>query len=614
MIRRRLAPALPLALAAAAMLLAPPPAAGGDFPSLRDAERTMSVAEVRPGMQGEVWTVFQGTQVEPFEVVVTGVVRNGLGPGKDLIICQLTDPRVQASGAVAGMSGSPLYIDGRLVGALSYQIQRFETVRYAGFTPISDMLEVGLMAPTFLPQPLEGEAVNETAVRRSVSTGPLAVAGVGRLEVQPLTPVFAFSGVSPPVAELFQPHFSALGLHVAALGGSLGTTGTPVDGATTSASPNHRFEPGDAVSVALATGDITLAATGTVSVVEGGRILAFGHPMMTLGQAELPMAEAEIVTILPSQLTSFKVSNTGRVVGTISQDRLSAVYGEIGRVPPMIPVEVTAPGAVSPRTLRYDVVRHPQLTAPVAMVGVAQSVMASNTGGMAQGYRLEADLKFPGLPALTRASVYAGPQGFGQGLNELMQELTAWLSNPLEPAFPERLAFRVEALADHPGATIEQVQLDRRSVTPGETINVHVTWRPYQGATQRLSVPVVIDPVWVGRNLEIVVASGRQLDELAGRPAVIRTGQARTLREVASYVAALRRTDGLHVAVVERASLFFHERTATVDYPGSFERIARGADENRFEKKDAVVPLWETHHLGGRVVNATFRLPLVIQP
>lgn len=613
MSRRRLAPLLPLALAAAALSLGPLPVAAGDFPSLRDAERTMSVAEVRPGMEGEVWTVFEGTKVEPFQVVVTGVVRNGLGPGKHLIICQLTDPRVQASGAVAGMSGSPLYIDGRLVGALSYQIQRFETVRFAGFTPIGDMLEVGLMAPTFLPQPLEGEAASETALRPGAPVGPIAVAGVGRLDLQPLAPVFAFSGVSPQVAELFQPHFTALGLHVAALGGSLGTGALSV-GASMAAGQPHRFQPGDAVSVALATGDITLAATGTVSVVEGERILAFGHPMMTLGQAELPMAEAEIVTILPSQLTSFKVSNTGRVVGTISQDRLSAVYGEIGRVPPMIPVEVTAPGADGPRTLRYEVVRHPQLTAPVAMAGVAQSVMASNTGGMAQGYRVEAVLKFPGLPALARAAVYAGPQGFGQGLNEFMQELTAWLSNPLEPAFPERLAFRVEALAEHPGVTVEQVQLDRRSVSPGETVNVLVTWRPFQGAIQRLTVPVAIDPAWAGRNLEIVVANGRQLDDLAGRPPVIRSGQARTLREVAGYVAGLRRTDGLHVAVVERASLFFHERTATVDYPGSFERIARGVDENRFEKKEAVVPLWETHHLDGRVVNATFRLPLVIQP
>ena len=119
-------------------------------------ESIMQVDEIKQGMAGEVRTVFQGTRIESFSVRVTGILNNGLGPGKDLIICELTDPRVQASGAVAGMSGSPLYINGRLAGALSYQLQRFETVRFAGFTPIRDMLEVGSIPPGLEPFPLKG--------------------------------------------------------------------------------------------------------------------------------------------------------------------------------------------------------------------------------------------------------------------------------------------------------------------------------------------------------------------------------------------------------------------------------------------------------------------------
>src|SRR5258708_333469 len=113
----------------------------------------MPLADVKPGMKGEVWTVFKGTQVEPFAVEVTGVIQNALGPGKSLIVCELTDPRVQTMGAVAGMSGSPLYLDGKLAGALSYQLQRFETVRHAGFTPISDLLEVSKLASTLSSRP-----------------------------------------------------------------------------------------------------------------------------------------------------------------------------------------------------------------------------------------------------------------------------------------------------------------------------------------------------------------------------------------------------------------------------------------------------------------------------
>src|SRR5688572_30060239 len=152
--------------------------------------------DLQPGQQGVVWTVFQGTEPEPFAVEVTGVLRNALGPGKSLIVCQLTDPRVQKMGAVAGMSGSPLYIEGRLAGALSYQIQRFETVRHAGFTPAADLEEVKNKAT------LQSNAV--------VSTSPLG----NSLEApyRAMQPVFTLGGLSPAVADLFAPRFAALGL------------------------------------------------------------------------------------------------------------------------------------------------------------------------------------------------------------------------------------------------------------------------------------------------------------------------------------------------------------------------------------------------------------------
>src|SRR5882672_2689507 len=155
--------------------------------------------ELKAGQRGEVWTVFQGTQPEPFEVEVTGVVRNAIGPGKSLILCRLTDPRVQNMGAVAGMSGSPLYIDGRLAGALSYQIQRFETVRYAAFTPAADLAEVQAKISTTI------NAIPVTSTTDST--------------YKQLQPAFTLSGLSPAVAELFASQFSAIGLSASALGG-----------------------------------------------------------------------------------------------------------------------------------------------------------------------------------------------------------------------------------------------------------------------------------------------------------------------------------------------------------------------------------------------------------
>ncbi len=262
----------------------------------------LPLADVRPGMTGEVWTVFQGTEPEPFSVEVTGIVRNALGPGKSLILCRLTDPRVQSMGAVAGMSGSPLYIEGKFAGALSYQVQRFETVRFAGFTPVEDLLEVQRIALNAPPasggRPGEnGDTPGVPVVRSTDLETALPLPRISEGSLQPLTPVFTLGGVSPQVAAVFGDRLQALGLQVSNLGGN--------DPAALSAPPAPAaLRPGDAVAAALAVGDITLAGTGTVSQVDGDRVLAFGHPMLGLGAVAVPMASADIVAILPSNLSS----------------------------------------------------------------------------------------------------------------------------------------------------------------------------------------------------------------------------------------------------------------------------------------------------------------------
>src|SRR5688572_29432781 len=199
---------------------------------------TIPLDDLQPGQQGVVWTVFQGSKVEPFAVEVTGVLRNALGPGKSLIVCQLTDPRVQKMGAVAGMSGSPLYIDGKFAGALSYQIQRFETVRHAGFTPAADLDEVKNKAS------LQSNALASTAT----STTPDA-------PYRSMQPVFTLGGLSPVVADLFAPHFAAIGLAATALGGSTQSGHSPATATLTSpgGTKAEPLQPGSAVAVALAT-------------------------------------------------------------------------------------------------------------------------------------------------------------------------------------------------------------------------------------------------------------------------------------------------------------------------------------------------------------------------
>jgi hypothetical protein len=553
--------------------------------------------ELKAGQRGEVWTVFQGTQPEPFEVEVTGIVRNAIGPGKSLILCRLTDPRVQNMGATAGMSGSPLYIEGRLAGALSYQIQRFETIRYAGFTPAADLAEVENKLGPALP-----EAGATAAPVKVVS------ASSQNSTYQPLQPVFTLSGLSPAVTELFAPQFAALGIGASALGGSMDSNAKE-----NSAADTTPLSGGSAVAVALATGDITLAGTGTVSRVDGNHVTAFGHPMMSLGEVALPMCAAEIVTILPSQMSSIKVANTGRVIGTISQDRLSAVSGTLGAGPAMTDVEVVVSTPHAPtRTLRFSVARQQQITPTLVAAGVTQAILGTNEAGFTNGFRVSSNVTFSEHQTLSAQALYSGPQGFAQGIGEFVKDLSADLQNPYEKTFPSHVTFNVDALEQNPAITLELFHLSRSAARVGEKVQATIAWRDFQGDTHRELIDLVIDPAWAGKQLEIVLAPGRALDELTGRPRAVSPSQ---LRSFDAYLAAMRderAADGLYLVIAEKSSFFTDESTATPDTPGSIERIARAADEARFRKREALLPLWEQRLLSGKLATTTLRRSLTV--
>ena len=560
----------------------------------------IAINELQPGMKGEVWTVFKGSNPEPFGVQVTGILRNALGPGKSLILCELTDSRVQLMGAVAGMSGSPLYIDGKLAGVLSYQIQRFETVRYAGFTPISDMLEISSLPtvdkgmPTPEPIPVKG---NRGARASELSSGQFSA----------MTPTFSLGGLAPNVAAALEPSFTALGLNISGLGGNSAGNLDPAE----SARPVE-LHPGGVVAVALAIGDVTIAGTGTVSHVDGNRILAFGHPMMSLGATELPMASAEIVTILPSQLNSIKVSNTGAIIGAFSQDRLSGIYGEIGRKPQMVPVEVDFPSRMNRKALHFQVVRHEQVLPVVAATGLAQAVMGSNESGFARGFKVTTTVEFPGILPLEWTQIYSGPQGFNQGLGDFVGALSMWLFNPYERVFPERIRFSVEDTPETPQGVVEQMQVSRTDAAPGEHVDFTVGWRGFQHAAEGTTLGLAIPREWAGKDLEVILTNGPTLDELTGRTHNVQVAQMRSFGEYISALRNFRDTDGLYLAVVEKSRMFTDQRTGTQDMPGSLERIARSADETRFQRRDIVTPLWEKQILPGRLFNVQVRKPLSI--
>jgi hypothetical protein len=327
------------------------------------------LAEVRRGLHGVAYTVFEGVTPEPMEVEILGVLKDAIGPGQDMILARLKGEKPEYTGVVAGMSGSPVYIDGKLVGALSYRIGQFSKEPICGITPIEQMFEVrdgesvgGLRVAGVGAESVPQEKTNAGVLRFAQDDGVLSAldglglqqeqnAGVPPLrsaqndnslpvsagggEVQPIETALVFGGFSQDAVARFGGEFRALGMTpVAGLGGA----------AAAGTKQPEPLVPGSAVSAVLVRGDLSISGTCTVTYVDATRLLACGHPITQYGPVSIPMTKAEVVATLASPLNAFKIINTTETVGSFTEDRVSAIMGRFGVDARMIPVSVDVVG------------------------------------------------------------------------------------------------------------------------------------------------------------------------------------------------------------------------------------------------------------------------------
>ncbi|HKY03462.1 MAG TPA: SpoIVB peptidase S55 domain-containing protein, partial [Blastocatellia bacterium] len=321
-----------------AAALASGPASNGKF---------MPVEEVRAGMKGHGFSVFQGNKPERFEVEILGQLQGFNNPRQSIIIARLSGPLVDRTSVFAGMSGSPVYIDGKLIGAVAYAFP-FAKEPIAGIQPIQYMIDIferGAEEGKRVGQRLSFNTLTATTsdpnapaaptarVSPSAAANPAMVPYIGQTIVPIATPV-TFSGVPQAVVDMFAEDLKKIGLQpMAGLGG--GTSMGPMV-----AADETTLAPGTSVSVQLTRGDVNIAAAGTVTYRDGDRIYAFGHPFLGSGQTSWPMAESGVVTVVPNLNNSFKLSTSGNLVGAISQDRSTGVFGKLGEKPRMVPVEM----------------------------------------------------------------------------------------------------------------------------------------------------------------------------------------------------------------------------------------------------------------------------------
>jgi hypothetical protein len=473
----------------------PPSATAGIYP----------LSEVHRGLHGVAYTVFEGTQPEAMDVEILGVLKNVLGPEQDMILARLHGSKPEYTGVVAGMSGSPVYIDGKLLGALSYRIGQFSKEPIAGITPIAEMLAVNGKADP------EGIRTASLSIPAQTSATPASDAS----DIHPIETPLALSGFSPEAVRFFQEHVSTMGLMpVAGLGGSSSDSAHPE---LSAASLAPTLLPGSAVSALMVRGDLEIAATCTVTYVDPHQVLACGHPITRYGNVSMPMTKADVVTTLSSPLNSFKIVNTTQTIGAFTEDRSSAIRGVLGESARMIPVAIHTHGGLRDHTLHVEVIDNPDITPGALMVSLYESLLETNNYSAEQTYELRGTVAIDGYPALHLKSFIAPTDQLPSALRAALtlgQRFQTVYGNSARLHNIDRIDLDVDSLPGRRSIQLERAQSAQPTAHPGDTVMVEATLRPFRGEPKNLRIAIPLPLTLNPGPLRILLSDGGTLDRL----------------------------------------------------------------------------------------------------
>ena len=532
---------------------------------LSGAAAQMGIDDIRPGMVGIGRTVFDGTRVEEFKVNIVGVLENIIGPHRNLILAKLEGGPLAHTGVIAGMSGSPVYIDGKLIGAVSYALGSFSKEPIAGITPIAEMTDAASLGGTRpiaarvqMDYPLTREGLT-AAFRKALNwnrpfadrpsdarfTGATSVAGLGGAQLgtllRPILTPLAMSGFEPDVADLIGGAFQDQGF-VPSGGGAAGSRSgeMPFEGP---------LKPGDAIGVAFVTGDLQLGATGTVTHIDSDRVYAFGHPMYNLGPTEFPMTRAYVYTVLPSLFSSIKLSSTGDVIGTFLQDRATTIAGRLGPGPQLIPLTLTLESdRTTKRTFRFNLVND-QLFTPLMTYATILSTASSYERQFGTAtFQVRGTAKVRKHDAIAFNNLFSGDQASMGAAAYIVAPITYLVGNDFEKVQLESIDITLSTAEEPKTATLERVWLDDPRPRAGRTTLLKMLLRTYRGEDVVRTLPIEIPPNASG-TLSVLVTDGARLAQAEQRET--RTpNQQRSVDQMIRLLNKGRRNNTLYVKLL----------------------------------------------------------------
>jgi hypothetical protein len=564
----------------------------------------MPLDDVRPGMTGIGRTVFDGDRREEFKVHILGVLRNVIGPQRHLILARLEGGPLDRTGVMQGMSGSPVYVEDRLIGAVSYSIGSFSKEPIAGITPIAEMTETAALAarrPVVARQDLEFPLTREgftTVLRkayqrlRPFAERPGDVTGLGlpfgdagRIGTL-LTPI-----ATPMVMAGFAEEAASL------VGGAFGDAGfVPVSAGTEPDDSKSKsvLEPGDAVGVSLITGDLEFGGTGTVTHVDGDRVYAFGHPFFNLGPTEFPMTRARVYSLLPSLMTSFKITAMGETIGTFEQDRATTIAGRLGRGPAMIPIRLTLDSERGIRkSFTFNVVNDQLFTPLLTYVTVFNTLASYERQFGVATYRIAGKAWVKGHDEVAFENIFTGDTSIVGAAAYIAGPITVLLSNDLEKVDIDGLDLTISSAEEPRRATLERVWLDDARPRAGRTSTLKVLTRSYRGEEQVRSLAIDIPPHAVGP-LTILVSDGAFLAQWEQRE-VRRPMPPQSVAQMIRTFNTSRKNNRLYVRLISAGSGAVVEGETLPGLPSSVLAVLE-ADRNGgsfMPLRNAVIGEWE---------------------
>ncbi|HLG54782.1 MAG TPA: SpoIVB peptidase S55 domain-containing protein [Vicinamibacterales bacterium] len=528
--------------------------------------RTFPVDELRPGMIGVGRTVFEGDRLDEFTVHIIGVLRNSIGPRRDLVLARLEGGPLASTGVIAGMSGSPVYIDGRLLGAVSYSLGQFSKEAIAGITPIGEMTEDATLpgprrqaARVDLAMPLTQEGLRASlrqafAWIRPFAESPSDVqlfgdgsvnAGIGTL-LRPIATPVSFGGFDPGVINPVMSAFRDQGFLPILAGSQLSSPQPP----RTTALPKLR--PGDPIGVGLMNGDFEVGATGTVTEVDGNRVYAFGHPFYQLGPTQFPMTRAHVLTVLPSLAASQKIASTGEVVGIVQQDRATTIAGTLGPGPSMIPITLTLSSQRGTRKVfSINIVRDQLFTPLLAYVAILNTLTSYERQNGVATYALRGAATLKKYGDVDFEDLFTGDQPSVGAAASVVGPINLLMRNAFEDVELEGLNLEVDASEQPRSATLERVWVDGARAKAGTSVDLKVLLRTYRGDEITKGVTIQI-PANARGSVSVMVADGLRLSQFESRELQVQPLQTTGLPQMIRVLNSARKNNRLYVRLVTR--------------------------------------------------------------